>query len=663
MTASRTRALIAFLLAFLLALLVAFVEGGGVARADTPGARADGRSTAASAVQNDWEQDSKSRDPADTADRADASDKADREAASDRADRADASDSADREAASDSADREDEDDDSDAREARDRRTVEKYFDWDKDWRHPFRHLHSDRHTQSEDIVNFGHDSHLPAGQHADSVVSIFGSALSEGDAGDMVAILGNTQASGHVEDSAVAVLGNVQIDGSVDGDVVAVFGNVDLGPHAKVSGDVTAVGGAVTRDPAATVGGDVQSIGGFRSGFDRFRPWVDHCLFYGRPLALAPGIGWAWELAFVFLALYVFIALLFRDAVARCVGTVETQPGMTLVAALLSILLIPIAIVLLCITVIGIAAIPFVLFGAFCLGLFGKAVMFAWLGRRVVGHSGQLAHPAIAVLVGGLIVLVLYLVPVMGFLVYNILGLFGFGAVIYTLILAARGRRAARPSAAPPGGSAGPAPAVGAGPAAGQVPPAGGARGPVPGAASAAASAAAAAAVNASPSATAGADATTAPPSAEGPAAAAAPGVVRPPHFIDPAVAATLPRAGFWIRMAALLLDLVLVGILLGLVHHSSDFELVVLAIYGALMWKLRGTTVGGLVFHLQVIRVDGRPIDWETAIVRALGCFLSLVVAGLGFFWIAFDSGKQAWHDKIAGTAVVRVPRAVPLV
>jgi uncharacterized RDD family membrane protein YckC len=303
---------------------------------------------------------------------------------------------------------------------------------------------------------------------------------------------------------------------------------------------------------------------------------------------------------------------------------------------------LPILIVLLCITVIGIAAIPFVVFGAFCVGLFGKAVMLAWLGRRVTGRSGSLGHPAIAVLVGGLIVTVLYLVPVLGFLVYKILGLFGFGAVIYTLILAGRERRAARPSAPP---HVGPAPA-------GSVPPSGATPGPT---AAAATAAAAAAAATAEPS--------TAPAGGEGPAAASAPAAAAAHHHIDPIFAATLPRAGFWIRMAALLLDLLLVGILMGMVHHSHDLELVVLATYGALMWKLRGTTVGGLVCHLQVVRVDGRPIDWETAIVRALGCFLSFVVAGLGFFWIAFDSGKQAWHDKIAGTAVVRVPRAVPLV
>jgi uncharacterized RDD family membrane protein YckC len=47
---------------------------------------------------------------------------------------------------------------------------------------------------------------------------------------------------------------------------------------------------------------------------------------------------------------------------------------------------------------------------------------------------------------------------------------------------------------------------------------------------------------------------------------------------------------------------------------------------------------------------------------VRALSCFLSLVVAGLGFIWIAFDPDHQAWHDKIAGTAVVRVPKGVSL-
>jgi uncharacterized RDD family membrane protein YckC len=112
--------------------------------------------------------------------------------------------------------------------------------------------------------------------------------------------------------------------------------------------------------------------------------------------------------------------------------------------------------------------------------------------------------------------------------------------------------------------------------------------------------------------------------------------------------------------MLAILIDLILVGFALGLLHHVAGESLLVLATYAAIMWKLKGTTVGGIVCDLKVVRIGGEPLDWGTAIVRALGCFLSLVVAGLGFFWIAVDREHQAWHDKIAGTVVVRVPKGV---
>ena len=115
--------------------------------------------------------------------------------------------------------------------------------------------------------------------------------------------------------------------------------------------------------------------------------------------------------------------------------------------------------------------------------------------------------------------------------------------------------------------------------------------------------------------------------------------------------------------MVALLLDVLLVGFVMEVLQHQHGLQLIVLAVYGAVMWKLRGSTVGGSIFDLKVVRLDGRAVDWETAIVRALGCFLSLAVAGLGFIWIVFDRDNQAWHDKIAGTVVVRVPKGVPLV
>ncbi|MEX2044472.1 MAG: RDD family protein, partial [Opitutus sp.] len=134
----------------------------------------------------------------------------------------------------------------------------------------------------------------------------------------------------------------------------------------------------------------------------------------------------------------------------------------------------------------------------------------------------------------------------------------------------------------------------------------------------------------------------------------------------------TLPRAGLMIRLGALLLDVILVALVLGLMSswfprelrvHPGPGMLPILALYGALMWKLKGTTVGGIICGLKIVRLDDREVDWATAIVRALGCFLSLAVAGLGFIWIAIDEGRQSWHDKIAGTVVVRVPKGVSLI
>jgi uncharacterized RDD family membrane protein YckC len=127
--------------------------------------------------------------------------------------------------------------------------------------------------------------------------------------------------------------------------------------------------------------------------------------------------------------------------------------------------------------------------------------------------------------------------------------------------------------------------------------------------------------------------------------------------------ASTHPRAGFMIRLAALALDFILIGIVAAFILHGGQFILVLVAAYAAVMWKLRGTTVGGIVCGLKVVRLDDREIDWPTAIVRALGCFLSLAVVGLGFLWVAIDEDRQSWHDKIAGTTVVRVPKGTSLV
>jgi len=126
---------------------------------------------------------------------------------------------------------------------------------------------------------------------------------------------------------------------------------------------VVSVAGSLTRDPAAIIHGEQRTVmaSHLSAHFEWLRTWARHCLLYARPLAIAPGLGWAWILALSFLALYVALALVFPAGISRCAQTFESQPGQSIIAAVIGVLLSPIVIILLCITVIGVAAIPFLL--------------------------------------------------------------------------------------------------------------------------------------------------------------------------------------------------------------------------------------------------------------------------------------------------------------
>ena len=108
-------------------------------------------------------------------------------------------------------------------------------------------------------------------------------------------------------------------------------------------------------------------------------------------------------------------------------------------------------------------------------------------------------------------------------------------------------------------------------------------------------------------------------------------------------------------RVAAALLDLVLIGVIF---FFLGRWFPLIAVLYFTAMWRWKGTTIGGILLRLKVVRTDGRPLNLAVALVRALSTCFSIVVLLLGFIWIAWDREKQAWHDKIAGTIVVRMPR-----
>jgi uncharacterized RDD family membrane protein YckC len=89
-------------------------------------------------------------------------------------------------------------------------------------------------------------------------------------------------------------------------------------------------------------------------------------------------------------------------------------------------------------------------------------------------------------------------------------------------------------------------------------------------------------------------------------------------------------------------------------VNLSVDMTLMGVAVI--LFWIFKSSTPGKMVFSAIIINAadGGKPTSFQL-IIRYLGYFISLFGLGLGFVWIAFDKRKQGWHDKMAGTIVVK--------
>jgi uncharacterized RDD family membrane protein YckC len=437
--------------------------------------------------------------------------------------------------------------------------------------------------------------------------------------GNAVAIFGPVKVYGTVEGNAVSVFGSNTIEGTVHGNAVVVFGTLHLGSHAHVDGNVVAGIGLVSKDPGAYVGGNVVQQGSKIDFSDDSEAsnWWNHGLRMGRPLALGHHLHVFWLINACFVVLYVLLVLLFPEGARKCGETLAKRPGITFLTGVLAMIALPVVFVLLCITVVGIPVALIVLpLAVMSCMVFGRASIYALVGRAIVGKE---QHPALAVLVGALVVMLVYLIPVIGIALWIVVGFLGFACALMTLMTTTK------------------APAVPGAPPVIPVPPVVGAA-PAP-----------------------GVPEPTAVPAEAAPLIVPAAFATPPPVMAALAQAseAALPRAGFWIRMVALLID----GILIGALTQMHDLFLPVLAAYGAILWKHKGSTIGGIIFGIKVVRMDSRPVDWMTAIVRALACFISLIALGLGFIWIAFDPEKQGWHDKIAGTVVVRLPKGVSLV
>jgi uncharacterized RDD family membrane protein YckC len=138
--------------------------------------------------------------------------------------------------------------------------------------------------------------------------------------------------------------------------------------------------------------------------------------------------------------------------------------------------------------------------------------------------------------------------------------------------------------------------------------------------------------------------------------------------------ASDLEYAGFWLRVWATLIDTLVIGLFIwpilsfvygpeywsdtAFIKGPVDFLMswVAPAIAVVVFWVTKQATPGKMAISARIVDAQtGRHASTGQLIKRYLGYYLATIPLGLGLIWVAFDGRKQGWHDKFAGTVVVR--------
>lgn len=142
-----------------------------------------------------------------------------------------------------------------------------------------------------------------------------------------------------------------------------------------------------------------------------------------------------------------------------------------------------------------------------------------------------------------------------------------------------------------------------------------------------------------------------------------------------------LEYAGFWIRVAASLIDTVLLMVVIapfltmiyGAAYWQAEsltygvWDILLNYIFPAavviLFWIYKSATPGKMVLKLTIVdaKTGAKPSTGQL-IGRYLGYYVSAIPLLLGLIWVGIDKRKQGWHDKLAGTVVVRNKAAEPV-
>ncbi|VXC49251.1 RDD family protein [Pseudomonas sp. 9Ag] len=143
-----------------------------------------------------------------------------------------------------------------------------------------------------------------------------------------------------------------------------------------------------------------------------------------------------------------------------------------------------------------------------------------------------------------------------------------------------------------------------------------------------------------------------------------------------------LEYAGFWPRVGASIVDTILIMLInvplilaiygweyfdsgqTDFIAGPADFLITwVLPAFAVIVfWIYKQATPGKMAISARIVDArSGQPASPAQLVGRYLAYYISMLPLGLGLIWVAFDKRKQGWHDKLAGTVVVKRTNSGP--
>ncbi len=138
----------------------------------------------------------------------------------------------------------------------------------------------------------------------------------------------------------------------------------------------------------------------------------------------------------------------------------------------------------------------------------------------------------------------------------------------------------------------------------------------------------------------------------------------------------TTRYAGFWIRLLASIIDVLILAAIqfpllyafygsgyftdldADLVRGGADLVIsyILPLLFSIVLWVQIGGTPGKRLLRLRVVdEKTGKNIPYGQAFIRYIGYIASSIPLLFGFIWVAFDKRKKGWHDHIAGTIIIQ--------